>query len=141
MKIIVIGSINKIHENVGLPLSLRLGIVALIPKSDKDQRYISNWRPLTLLETLYKLISATLANRLKPVLDKNIGNEQMAYIPERYILECTRNTYNIFTHAKENNLPGVMIMIDFQKAFDSVGFKFIVTPLNMFGFGGTLSIG
>ena len=37
-----------------------------------------------------------LANRLKPILDKIIGNEQMAYIPGRYIAECTRNTYDIF---------------------------------------------
>ena len=75
-----------------------------------------------------------MANILKPVLDKTIGNKQMAYIPGRYISECTRNTYDIFTHAKENNLPGLMIMIDFEKAFDSVGFKFIVTILEMFGF-------
>ena len=65
LKNIVISAINKIYENRELPLSLRLGIIALIPKSDKDQQFISNWRPLTLLETLYKLISATLENRKK----------------------------------------------------------------------------
>ena len=77
----------------------------------------------------------TLAYRLKPVLDKIVGHEQMAYILGRYISECTRNTYDIFSHAKENNLPGMMIMIDFEKAFDSVGFQFIVATLEMFGFG------
>ena len=102
LKNVVIGSINEIYENGELWLSLRLEIVALIPKSDKDQCYISNWRPLTLLETLYKLISMTLTNRLKPVLDKIIGHKQMAYIPGQYISECTRNTYDIFTHAKDD---------------------------------------
>ena len=101
----MIGSINDIYEKGELPISLRLGIVALIPKGNKDQCYFSNWRPLTLLETLHKLISSILANRLKPVLEKIIGNEQMAYIPGRYISECTRNTYDIFTYAEENNLP------------------------------------
>ena len=43
LKNIVIGAINEIYENRELPLSLRLGIVALIPKSDKDQCFISNW--------------------------------------------------------------------------------------------------
>ena len=69
----MVGAIRKIYANRELPLSQRLGIIALIPKSDKDQRFIKNWRPLTLLETFYKLISATLANRIKPVLDTIIG--------------------------------------------------------------------
>ena len=84
LKWIVMGAIKEIYSNRELPLSQRLGIIALIPKSDKDQRFITNWRPLTLLETFYKLISATLANRMKPVLDKIIGQQQMAYIPRRY---------------------------------------------------------
>ena len=78
VKNIVIGAINKIYEKGELPLSLRLGIVALMPEGDKYQRYILNWRPLTLLETLYKLILDTLGNRLKPVLDKIIGNDEMS---------------------------------------------------------------
>ena len=59
----------------------------------------------------------------------------MAYIPGRYIAECTRNTYDLFTHAKENNLPRMLLMIDFEKAFDRVNFEFIVTTLNIFGVG------
>ena len=72
LKTIVVRAINEIYVNEELPITLRLGIIALIPKGDKDQRFINNWRPLTLLETLYKLISAKLANRLKPTLDKII---------------------------------------------------------------------
>ena len=74
------------------------------------------------METLYKLISATLANRMKPTLDKIIGKSQMAYIPGRYRAECTRNTYDIFNHAKDNNLPGMLLLVDLEKAFDSVNF-------------------
>ena len=53
------------------------------------------------METFYKIISATLANISKPIVDKIISNEQMAYNPGRYIAECTRN------YAKANNLPGM----------------------------------
>ena len=59
----------------------------------------------------------------------------MAYIPGRYIAECTRNAYDIFNHAKDNNLPGMLLLVDFEKAFDSVYFQFIVTTLEIFGFG------
>ena len=59
----------------------------------------------------------------------------MAYIPGRYIAECTRNTYDIFTHAKDNNLPGMLLLVGFEKAFDSINFQFINTTLEIFGFG------
>ena len=87
LKYIVVGAIREVYKNKELPLSQRLGIIALIPKADKDRCYIKNWRPLTLLETFYKLISATLANRIKPVLNTIIGRHQKAYIPGRYIPE------------------------------------------------------
>ena len=131
----MVGTIHEIFENKELPITVRLGIIALIPKDDKDKKFISNWRPLTLLETLYKILSSTLAARLKPVLDNLLGHEQKAYVPGRFIAECTRNTYDIFDHAKNNNLPGMILLVDFEKAFDSVSFEFILTSLDIFGFG------
>ena len=71
---------------------------------------------------------------MKPVLDKIVGPQQIAYIPGRYIAECTRNTYDLFNYAKVNNLPGMMLMIDFEKAFDPVDFRFLIVTLEMFGF-------
>ena len=135
LKTIVVNAIREIYISGELPVTLRLGVIALIPKGNKDQRIISNWRPLTLLETMYKLISSTLANRLKPTIDKIVGVSQKAYIPGRYIAECTRNTYDLLTYAKDKNLPGMLMLLDFEKAFDSVSFQFIITTLNLFGFG------
>ena len=138
LKVFVLGAIFEIFENKELPLTVRLGIIALIPKGDKDRRLISNWRPLTLLVTLYKLISSTLASRLKPTLDRLLGHEQKAYVPGCFISEFTRNTYDIFSNAKENNLPGMILLIDFEKAFDSVSFDFILATLDIFDFGENL---
>ena len=56
----------------------------------------------------------------------------MTYISGRFIAKCTRNTYDLFTHAKENNLPGMMRLVDFEIAFDSVNFKFIITTLEIY---------
>ena len=64
-----------------------------------------------------------------------IGPEQKGYVPNRFIGEVTRTTYDIFHYAKENNLPGMILLIDFEKAFDSVSFKMIDSTLEMFGFG------
>ena len=97
----MLSAIHEVFENEELRLTVRLGIIALIQKGDKDKKFISNWRPLTLLETLYKIISATLAARLKPTLYRLLGHEQKAYVPGRFISECTRNTYDIFSNAKK----------------------------------------
>ena len=71
-------------------------IVHIIPKGQKDQRHLANWRPLTLLNTLYKLISSILAERLKKVLNRILGPHQKAYIPNRFISEATKNCNDTF---------------------------------------------
>ncbi len=135
LKIIVYKTINKIYHNNMLPESLRFGIVNITPKGSKDQRLLANWRPLTLLNTLYKLISSILAERLKKVLDRLLGPHQKAYIPNRFISEATKNCYGIFEQAERTKNPGLAVLIDFEKAFDSVSFKFIQETLKLFGFG------
>ena len=85
IKCIVLGAIHEIFENKEIPITVRLGIIALIPKGDKDKRFISNWRPLTLLVTLYKILFLTLAARLKPVLNNLLGHEQKAHLPRPFI--------------------------------------------------------
>ena len=98
----------------------KLGIVTIIPKGDKDPRMLSNWRPLNLLNIFYKIISSVLGERLKPVLERNASHEHKAYLPGRFIGEVTRITYDLFQYAKQNNQPGMIMLIDFKKAFDSV---------------------
>ena len=61
IKNVVLGAIHQIYEDKTLPVTLRLEVIALILKGSKDKRYIANWRPFTLLETLYKLLLLNLA--------------------------------------------------------------------------------
>ena len=97
LKNIILGVVHQIFKDKQLPITLRLGIIALIPWGLKDRRYIANWRPLMLLETLYKLLSTTLALRLKWVLDILIGAEQKAYIPGQFILSALGTPMTCFT--------------------------------------------
>ena len=86
---LVTRALNKTFEQDFLSIMQKLGIITIIPKGDKDPRHLGNWRPQTLLNTFYKLISSVLAERLKPILERIIGHEQKAYIPERFIGEVT----------------------------------------------------
>ena len=116
-------------------MSLLFGIVNIIPKVEKDHRFLGNWRTATLLNTLYKLISSILARSLKKVLYRILGPRQKAYIPDRYIGEATKNTNDIFNQSNRTKTPGLAILVDFEKAFDSVSFAFIQKTIKIFGFG------
>merc|ERR1712082_560366 len=102
----IMNAILRTKEINCLSASQKIGIVQIIPKADKNLKLLTNWRPLTLLNTFYKLISGVLANRLKTVLDYLIGQEQKGYVPLRFMREVTRTTYDLFQYAKDKNLPG-----------------------------------
>ena len=125
-------AVNNCLQNNSFPPKQKIGLVTLIPKPDKDPKHIENHRPITLLSTFYKISSGVLTQRLKPILDSLIQPWQKAYLPGRYIGDITRNTFDIFQHAKDNNLPGLMLQIDFSKAFDSISYQFIENTLKLF---------
>ena len=95
---------------------------------------MKNWRPISLLCTTYKLASGVIASRMKTVLDKIISVTQRGFIAGRQISDCTRLVYDVMQAAETNNLPGLLLLIDFQKAFDSISWKFLYKTLDLFGF-------
>ena len=84
---------------------------------------------------VYKLASAVIANRLKTVLDNVISEEQKGFISGRFIGENIRLIYDILYETKNQDIPGLLLLIDFQQAFDSISWKFISKTLDYFNFG------
>ena len=81
------------------------------------------------------MISGALAERMRPVLDEIIHNDQKAFLPGRYIGEVVRTTYDIIQYAKENNKVGLLLLLDYEKAYDSISFSFLNKALSFFNFG------
>ena len=94
-----------------------------------------NWRPISLLNVTYKLASAVISNRLKTVLDKVIHENQKGFIAGRFLGENVRLIYDVLFESKKQNIPGLLLSIDFEKAFDTVSWKFISKVLDYFNFG------
>ena len=138
LKHFVTNAINHGYENGMLSITQRLGIITLIPKGEKDKNYLKNWRPLTLLNTLYKMVSGCIAERIKPHLNKIINGDQKGFVAGRYIGEAVRTTYDIIQWAKDNGKTGVILLIDFEKAYDSVSFSYIEKCMKFFNFGENL---
>ena len=112
----------------------KLGIITCIPKPNKPKVFLKNWRPITLLNCTYKIASGCIANRIKTVLDKIINKDQTGFIKGRYIGENTRLIYDIMFYTELNDIPGLLLIIDFEKAFDSISWSFIHKTLDIFNF-------
>ena len=131
----LVRSINDGFKDEQLSVTQRQGVITCIPKEDKPRQYIKNWRPISLLNTAYKIASACIANRLKTVLPKIIHDCQTGFLKGRYIGENIRMIYDTIQYAEKEHIPGLLLMIDFQKAFDSVSWSFIQKSLEFFNFG------
>lgn len=110
--------------------------LVLIPKV-KSPNSVHEYRPISLCNVNYKLISKVLAHRLKVVLDKVISWNQSAFIPNRLITDNIMVAYELLhsMHVKRKGRAGSMaIKLDMSKAYDRVEWDFLETMLLKLGF-------
>ena len=93
---------------------------------------MENWRPI-LLDA--KIMSKVIATRIKNALPNMIHQNQTGFIKDRYIGVTVRSILDIMDFTAEENIPGVLIFIDFQKVFDSLERNFLQECLVSFNFG------
>ena len=128
-------SINSGFIKGEMSITQRQGIIICIPKEGKDKRFISNWRPITLLNNVYKIAASCIAGRIKSVLPKLIHEDQKGFVKGRFIGDNIRLMYDTIFYTELHNIPGLLLTIDFEKAFDSVAWSFIEKTLQTFNFG------
>jgi hypothetical protein len=112
----------------------KTGVITLSPKKDKVRQYLKNWRPITLLTVDYKLIAKTMALRLEKIMPKYINETQFGYVKGRYIGENIRCVIDINDVCNKKGINAYAIQIDFEKAFDSVNWDFMIITLERMTF-------
>ena len=135
LKNFIVKSFNCSILKGELSTSQKLGIISILPKGTKPREFLKNWRPISLLNTTYKIFSCRIANRLKKVLSLLIHENQKGFLSGRFIGENTRLLYDLIYQAEILNKPGMILLLDFEKAFDSISWKFILNVLKFFNFG------
>ena len=113
----------------------REGIITMIPKVGKPPDDIKAWRPITLLNTDFKIISSAIAARLKLVLGKIIDECQTAYIKGRYIGENTRLVFDVIHNLTDGKKDGSVMSADFEAAFASLSWDFVLKVMKCCNFG------
>ena len=84
IKLPFLDCLNECFENGELSISQRRGIISLLPKKNKDPLYLKNWRPISLLNTDYKIATKCIAKRLEKVPPELINRNQTGYIKNRF---------------------------------------------------------
>ena len=126
--------IEYILENDTLSKSQYNAIITLLYKKG-NREDISNWRPISLLNTDYKIITKLLAERLKLFLPKLAHSDQKGFISGRNISDANRLVQDIIEYSDRNQLNSAVIFLDYKKAFDRVEWEWTIRCLQKFNFG------
>ena len=88
-----------------------------------------------MLNSTYNFISAILANRLKATLETVVNPDQTGFIANRFIGDNTQLLYDTINCCEMENKEGLIIVLDFAKAFDTIEWSYIYSCMEMFGYG------
>ena len=135
IKFLMLNTFKEYLDKKKLSDQQKIGIITCLPKQGKDRRHMKNWRPITLLNSTYKIFSGLLANRIKTTLDSIIHNDQKGFVQNRFIGENIRLIHDIMTECENENKQGTLILVDFEKAFDTLDWTFIHTVFELSNYG------
>ena len=127
--------INYSFQLEEVTISQRQAIITLIDKKGQDRTYVENWRPISLVNFHAKIASKIIANRIKCCLPDIIHYNQSGFLKDRFIGETARSILDIIDYIERSKLPGILMFIDFEKAFDSIEWNFLYASLEAFNFG------
>lgn len=131
----IIELFNNFHKGVLDVSRLNYGIITLLPKV-ADASKIQQYRPICLLNCIYKWITKVLTLRLSPFAERLICREPTAFMKNRNIMSGVMALHEILHETKRQKRVGVVLKLDFEKAYDKVNCDFLLDCLKYRGFGG-----
>jgi hypothetical protein len=123
----------EFFSNASVPKGMISDFIALIPKI-QNPHSIPEFRPISLLGSVYKIVAKVLASRLGVVMGKLISRNQSAFIKGRLLVDGVLTINEVVDFAKRAKKECLILKVDFEKAYDSVNWNFLDYMLRRFGF-------
>ncbi|GAU50553.1 hypothetical protein TSUD_281270 [Trifolium subterraneum] len=116
--------ISEFHRNGKLTMGINFTFIALIPKIDSLQR-LNDFRPISLVGSLYKILAKVLANRLRLVIGSVISESHTAFVKDRQIPDGILIANEVVDEARKSKKELMLFKVDFEKAYDSVDWGYL----------------
>lgn len=131
----LVKAISQFFSSSTMPRSWGKTFVTLIPKKDHLKK-VSDFRPISLCNVCYKIITKILANRLKLVLNNLISREQSGFIPARTPLDSIIVVQKIAhsINQDKSSPPRMIFKVDIEKAYDTLPWNAALATLARMGF-------
>lgn len=129
--------LHEIDDHDKVPKHFLEGDVIVLYKK-KDRKDPRNYRPITLLNSDYKIFTRILAQRLKKVVHEFVSETQKGFTPHTFIAENSIILKTIEAYLNDDNYEdrqGIILSLDMEKAFDRVSYNFLIDSLNSLNFG------
>lgn len=117
-----------------VPKGANSSFIVLIPKKSNPDK-ISDFRPIKLINSLFKLLLKVMTLRLKPEIDSLISEEQSAFIKGRNISQSIILVNEVIHSLRKKDGAGLIFKIDFSKAYDSVNWECLFHTMEGLNFG------
>ena len=117
-----------------LPPGFHDGVITILHKAG-DRTNPANYRPITLLNSDYRLYAKVLALRLNPCLADVIDREQTAFVPGRQIGENIMTLQCLQCLLRRQGRMAVVVFCDFRKAYDTLDRQFLYDAMRTVGVG------
>jgi hypothetical protein len=108
--------------------------LALIPKVNNPASF-DDYRPISLCNLIYKVISKILANRIKPILARCLSAEQLGFLKGRRIQDAIGAAHESLHSIKKKNLKSLVLKLDLKKSYDNIDWEYLRLILLTVGFG------
>jgi len=106
------------------PRGCNASFIVLIPKV-KNPQALGEYRPVSLIGCMYKIVAKILANRLKKIMPCIIDERQSAFIEGRQLLQSALIANEVVDEANRTQRPCIVFKVDYKKAYDSVSWDFL----------------
>ena len=124
---------EEFYENKMEINRLNYGTITLIPKI-KEANQIQQYRPICLLNVVFKIFSRTMMFRMEFVMERIISKVQTVFLKGRNIMEGTMCLHEVIHDTKIKKKDGLVLKLDFEKAYDKVSWEFLFDCLTQRGF-------
>ncbi|CAN0906625.1 LINE-1 retrotransposable element ORF2 protein [Linum grandiflorum] len=132
----LVEALKEFQVSSFLPSAINSIFICLIPKKDFAGS-IGDFRPISLVGIIYKIMSKCLMKRFKKCLGKVINASQNVFLDNRQIVDAALVANELLDSRRASGKNGIPLKLDLEKAFDSVSWDFILFMLKRFNFPNT----